>query len=422
MSAIPRSIDLKYGRTTIPFEYDESRFEVLQSEDGRRALSDAEIGQKLEDPIDCLPLDEIVSPGESVLIVVPDATREVGAATIVNLVIRRLIAGGVPPTDIRIIFATGIHRQVTEEEKQSILSPFIAQRIRTLDHDPRDLARLVRVGQTRQGIPVEVNRALTEHNHVVLVGGVIFHYFAGFTGGRKLICPGLASAGTVSMTHKLAFDCETGSRRKGVDTGLLDGNAVHEAFVDAVSLINPEFAVNTIVDDAGNVIDLFCGDWITSHRKACEAYADSYTVRIAEKRDLVVAACGGYPHDINMIQAHKTLEAASHACRHGGTMILLAECADGLGRNDFIDWFDVENSSELVERLCRRYQVNGQTAWSLLTKAERFDIRIISALNAATAEKMKLTPMQSLTRAIAKVGLEKGYILPDGAKLHVVAE
>src|SRR4029079_4819086 len=129
--------------------------------------------------------------------------------------------------------ATGIHRRVTENEKSSILTPFIAQRIKTLDHDLSDLMQIVRLGETSGGIPVELNRALTEHDHVVLVGGVSFHYFAGFTGGRKLVCPGLASSKTVSATHKLAFDCEKENRRDGVGPGLLDGNAVHEAFMEA---------------------------------------------------------------------------------------------------------------------------------------------------------------------------------------------
>ena len=244
-------IDLKYGRTSIPFEYDESRFGILGSTLERPPLSDAGIGAKLDDPVDSPPLEEIVNPGETVLIVVPDATRQTAAGQVVNLIVRRLIANGTTPFEISIIFATGIHRKVTEFERSAILTPFIAQRIKTLDHGPRDLMQIVRMGETSGGIPIELNRALFEHDHVILIGGVTFHYFAGFTGGRKLICPGLASAKTVSGTHKLAFDCETLSRRDGVDTGLLDGNAVNEAFMEAVAKVNPAFAITTVVNDAG---------------------------------------------------------------------------------------------------------------------------------------------------------------------------
>lgn len=410
-------IDLKYGKSSILFEYDETRFEVLGSTTEQALLSDAEIGQRLDGPIDSLRLDEIVESGQSVLIVVPDATRQTGCGQVVNLVVRRLIAGGTAAHDIRIIFATGIHRKVTETEKQTILTPFIAQRIKTLDHDPRDLMQIVRLGETSGGIPIELNRALTEHDHIIIIGGVTFHYFAGFTGGRKLICPGLASQRTVSDTHKLAFDCETLDRRIGVETGRLDGNAVNEAFVEVVKKIEPAFAINTIVNDAGDIVDLFCGNWQSSHFAACEAYAKRHTICVPEKRDLVIVGCGGYPYDINLIQAHKALEAASLACNDGGTIIFLAECADGLGRDDFPKWFDAETSASLAEVLCKQYQVNGQTAWSLLKKAERFDIRIVTSLDAGRVPKMRLKKID--IKSITIDGFSNGYIFPNGAKFHI---
>src|SRR5688572_4296467 len=242
-------IHLKYGRGSIPFAFDDGRFTVLGNTYQKSPLSDVQLGSKLDAPIGSKPLEEIVTSGETVLFVVPDATRRTACGQVINLLVRRLIAGGTAPHEMNVIFSTGIHRAVTEQEKRDILTPFIAQRIKTLDHDPRDLMQIVRLGETPNGIPVELNRALTAYDHVVLIGGVTFHYFAGFTGGRKLICPGLASAKTVSATHKLAFDCDRKSRREGVGTGRLDGNAVHEAFVAAASFIRPAFSVNTIVND-----------------------------------------------------------------------------------------------------------------------------------------------------------------------------
>ncbi len=410
-------IDLKYGRGVIPFEYDENRFEILGDTVGKPILSDVEIGEKLDDPIDSRRLDEIVNPGDSVLIVVPDATRQTACGQIVNLIIRRLIANGTSAFDIRIAFATGIHRKVTAAERSTILTPFIAQRIKTLDHDPRDLMQLIQLGKTSGGIAIELNRMLVEHDHVIIIGGVTFHYFAGFTGGRKLVCPGLASAKTVSETHKLAFDCKTKSRRDGVDSGLLDGNAVNEAFTEIVAKIDPSFAVNTIVDDAGNAVDLFCGNWRSSHRAACDAYAGAHTVKIREKHDLAIVSCGGYPYDVNMIQAHKALEAASHACKTGGTIIFIAECAEGFGRDDFVKWFDAANSEILAEALCKKYQVNGQTAWSLLKKAERFDIRIVTEMETSSMDKLRLKKTDSSILKTLKDGF--GCILPNGAKTAV---
>src|ERR687893_1041576 len=196
------NIRLGYGRGTVPFEFEQGRFDVLEAEAGdERPLTDAEVGAALDVPVDSQPLEEIVSPGESVLVVVSDATRATGSAQVVHILVRRLIQLGVAPYDLRVIFATGIHRRVTREEKQELLTPFIVQRVRTLDHDAADESKHVSLGETERGTPVELDRALFDHSHVVLTGAVGFHYFAGFTGGRKSICPGLASARTVEATH-----------------------------------------------------------------------------------------------------------------------------------------------------------------------------------------------------------------------------
>lgn len=413
-------INLGYGKSLINFRFDENRFDILVKNEIRPALTDVEIGAKLDNPIDSKTIEEIVQPNETVLIVVPDATRQTASGQVVNLLVRRLIANGTMPFDIRIIFATGIHRRVAEAEKQTILTAFIAQRIKTLDHNARDLAQIVRLGETSGGIPIELNRALTEHDRVIIVGGVSFHYFAGFTGGRKLICPGLASSRTVSATHKLAFDCETKTRRENVGTGILDGNAVHEAFVEVARKLPPAFSVNTITNDKGEAVDLFCGDWISSHRQACESYAANHTIEINEKRDFVIVSCGGFPHDVNLIQAHKALDAASRACTDDGTIIFLAECAEGLGRNDFLNWFDAEKSDILAGKLCQNYQVNGQTAWNLLRIAEKFNVRIITSLPENEARRMRLHKARDLDEILSEIdSARKGYILPFGAKFSI---
>jgi lactate racemase len=411
-------IELNYGRSSILIRFDGTRFNVLVPAAYPDALTDVELGLRLDAPIGCAPLEDIVGHGETVLFVVPDATRRSACGQVINLLVRRLIANGTAPHEMQAIFATGIHRPVTDSEKQEILTPFIAQRIKTLGHGPRDLMQIVRAGETSGGIPVELNRALMEHDHIVLIGGVTFHYFAGFTGGRKLICPGLASGKTVAATHKLAFDCERKARREGVGSGLLRGNPVHEAFVEAAATVTPSFSVNSIVNDAGEAVDLFCGDWIESHHAACEAYASGNTVTITQKRDLVIASCGGSPYDINMIQAHKALEAASHACNEGGMIILLAACEEGTGRTDFLDWFSVESSSEMAERLCANYRVNGQTAWSLLRIAERFRVKVVTGLNQAETGTMRLEKIDpgSIEEYL---GNSTGYILPSGARCGI---
>ena len=133
---------------------------------------------------------------------------------------------------------------------------------------------------------------------------------------------------------------------------------------------------------------------------------------------MVVVSCGGSPYDINLIQAHKALDMAAHACAEGGTIILLAECGDGLGRSDFLKWFEEADSRALENRLREAYEVNGQTAWSLLTKTERFRVHLVTELDGEEVRRMRMVPVRSLAEALADVGQNaQGYVMPRGAAL-----
>jgi nickel-dependent lactate racemase len=412
------TIQLGYGHDSIDFEYDPARFEVLTTHRDSTPLSDPEIGAALDDPIESPPLEELIEPGDSVLIVASDATRATGSAQVVNLMVRRLIQNGIAPADIAIIFATGIHRAVREEEKAELLTPFIAQRIRTIDHDAYDAANLIEIGTMADGTSIEVNRVLKDFSKVIATGGVGFHYFAGFTGGRKSICPGLASARTIKATHMLALDFERGGRRAGVGTGLLKGNAVSEECERVAALINPTFAINSIVDDKGRIEQVFAGHWRTAHERACEVYATAHSTAISEKREVVIVSCGGLPYDLNLIQAHKALDMAAHACVDGGTIIWLAECGDGLGRIDFLKWFESEDSRAQEIRLREHYEVNGQTAWALMTKAESFRVHIVTDLDKDSVHRMRMIPANSIDSVLAQISPNTpGYIMPRGAAL-----
>lgn len=411
-----KEFDLAYGSSSIKFVTDDGRFSSITNEsNAERQLNDLQIGAAFDSPISSAPLDEVVGSDDSVLLVVSDATRATASAHIVNLLVRRLIQNGVSPGNIAVIFATGIHRRVTEEEKRELLTPFIVQRIRTLDHDAYDETKLYSVGLTPSGVGVELSSALREFSRVVLIGGINFHYFAGFTGGRKSVCPGLASAKTIEATHMLAFDFERGGRKAGVGPGLLAGNAVHEECERVAELVAPAFGINSIVDEKKRAVGVFCGDWRLAHRAACEHYLDRHSFAIAEKRDVVIVSCGGFPHDINVIQAHKALDMAAQACNDGGTIVLLAECRDGLGRSDFLKWFDCRDSRALENRLRNGYEVNGQTAWALMVKTERYRVCLVSELRDEQVEKMRMVPVRSIEQALEQAGAAGGFIMPRGA-------
>lgn len=412
-------IQLGYGTGSLSFSFDETRFQVLapRSQD-EKPLTDVEIGDALNSPIDSPPLDEILSPGDTALLVVSDATRATASAQVVNILVRRLIQSGVSPADLAIIFANGIHRATTSEEKNALLTPFITQRVRTIDHDAYDPTQMVSLGTMLDGTPVEVNQALKDFNHVVITGGIGFHYFAGFTGGRKSICPGLASARTIESTHILALDFESGGRRAGVGTGLLEGNAVHEECERVAALINPSFSVSAVVDERDRAVGIFAGNWRTAHRQGCQTYLTDHSTEIEEKLAVVIVSCGGFPYDINLIQAHKALDMAAQACSDGGAIILLAECRDGLGRSDFLKWFAENDSGALAKRLREAYEVNGQTAWSLLTKTERYRVHLVSDLPDEAVLRMRMIPARSIAEVVGALPPEaKGYIMPRGAAL-----
>lgn len=410
-------VDLLYGHTACKFAFDPARFSLLTNQSQREVqLRDADIGAAFDSPIGSPPIEELVDVGDSALIVVSDATRATASAQIVNLLIRRLIQAGVSLKDLAIIFATGIHRPVTAQEKTALLTPFIAQRVRTIDHDSNNANALIDLGTTASGIPVRVNRALKEFSRIILTGGIGFHYFAGFTGGRKSICPGLASTTTIEATHMLALDFAKGGRKSGVGAGLLDGNAVHEECDRIAEIIAPTFGVSTIVDESKSAVAVFCGHWRGAHRAACDHYLQQRSAEIGAKREVVIASCGGFPYDINLIQAHKALDMAAYACAEGGTIILLAECRDGLGRSDFLKWFGAHDSRSLERNLRAAYEVNGQTAWTLLNKAERFKVILVSSLSEADVRSMRMIPAATLGDAMSYTSANAGgYIMPRGA-------
>ena len=412
-------IQLGYGRGSLSFEFEETRYQVLSCNSlVETPLTDLEIGEALNAPIASLPIDDLFSADDSVLVVVSDATRATASAQIINLLVRRLIQAGVSPSAIAIIFATGIHRRVSAKEKIELLTPFIAQRIRMLDHDANDFSAMLSLGTTQGGTPVEVNRALRDYSRVIITGAIGFHYFAGFTGGRKSICPGLASAKTIEATHMLALDFETGGRRAGVNTALLQGNAVHEECERIAAMIEPSLGVYAVVDERGRAVRVYAGDWRVAHETGCREYHAGHSLQVDAKREVTIVSCGGSPYDVNMIQAHKALDMAAHACQEGGDIILLAECPDGLGRSDFLKWFEAENSQELAKRLCKDYEVNGQTAWALLSKAERYRIQLVSRLPDEDVQLMRMRPARSLNEAVESLRLgANGYIMPRGAAI-----
>ncbi|MEJ7615521.1 MAG: hypothetical protein WKF30_00785 [Pyrinomonadaceae bacterium] len=190
---------------------------------------------------------------------------------------------------------------------------------------------------------------------------------------------------------------------------------MHEECERVAAQVAPSFLINTVVDRRGRAVSIYAGHWRTAHRYGCADFTTARTLPIREKRQLVVASCGGWPKDINLIQAHKTLDAATLACAEGGTIVLAAECAEGLGSTDFLKWFRGDNAEALAQRLRGAFEVNGQTAWALLTKAERYRVLLVSKLPPPDVLRMGLEPAESVEAALGRVAATPGYIMPFGA-------
>lgn len=358
-------------------------------------------------------------PTDRVVIITSDITRYTASEIYLPLLVERLNRQGIPDRNIEILIALGIHRPQTAHEHERIVGPLFG-RIRVIDHECDNPAELVVVGRTTGGIEVSVNRRAMEADRLILTGVIGFHYFAGFGGGRKSILPGIASRQACMDSHFSVLNPEPGSGKNPLaTTGNLEGNPVHHAMLEACAMVEPAFILNTVLSLDKRIIAAFCGPWREAHESGCRFYHERFSFPLRDRADLVVVSCGGFPKDINLIQAHKSMEYASQALKAGGVMILLAECRDGFGNATFFNWFRHKRLDEFESALRERYEINGQTAYSLLMKAQRFRIILVSRFPEQQVEQMGMLAAHSLDSALARAeGLLpaewRALVMPEG--------
>ncbi|HMN03197.1 lactate racemase domain-containing protein [Geobacter anodireducens] len=411
-------MDLKYGDTSFPLAIPPERLMGVirpsaPDPDGDPAAIISEALDRCADTI------ATFRPGERVVIVTSDITRYTGSEIYLPLLVERLAAAGIRERDMEIVVALGIHRKQTKHEHRRIAGPLYG-RIRITDHECDDPGKLVMVGRTSTGIDVVVNRTVAEADRVILTGAIGFHYFAGFGGGRKSILPGVAGRASCMASHFAVLNPGEGTGRNPLaTTGNLEGNPVHRAMVEACAMVAPEFILNTVLSPAKRIIAAFAGHWREAHEEGCRFYAERFSFPLEKQADLVVVSCGGYPKDINVIQSHKSMEYGCQALRRGGVMILLAQCRDGYGNATFFDWFRFRDLDAFEARLRSHYEINGQTAYSLLQKARTFSIILVSDLPPEEVRAMGMTPARTLDEAMATAtGLlpadYAAYVIPEG--------
>jgi len=326
-------------------------------------LKDADIQKALEFPIGSKSLFEIVRPGESLCIVVSDHTRHTASDRVLPALINGLLEHGCAVEDMFIMIASGIHRHPSTTEIERILGTATADRFREriFLHDPDNSAELALVGTTSRGHRVLVNRQALAGDRLILTGTVIYHYHAGFGGGRKALVPGLASRDTIAFSHSLTIDPVDDRIHPGVGPGLLDGNPVSEEMLEGARLCEPDAIINTILTPGGRIARVCAGELDAAHRAACGVARDIYSYSVPAPADLVIADAGSAS---NWIQSHKALFNAARAVHSDGRIVLVAPCPEGLGNERFRHWIRKKTVSEIFDGLRTAPEALGQTALS----------------------------------------------------------
>ena len=322
-------IRIPYGKTYL--EIDEKGAPVLSSRISELKAEEngVEIVRKaMEEPIDSPRLKELAKGKRSCVIIISDHTRPVPSRDIIPNMLSELREGS-PEIKVTLLVATGFHRPTSTKELEQKLGREIMDPCSIVVHDCRDASKNVIIGTLPSGAPCVIDRLAAEAELLIAEGFIEPHFFAGFSGGRKSVLPGVADQITVLGNHCSRFIDSPFAR-----TGILDGNPIHEDMLAAAEMARLAYIVNVVIDEDKKTVAAFAGNFRTAHRRGCDYMLDYFKVAPVWA-DVVVTSNGGAPLDQNLYQCVKSMTAAEASCREGGVIILCAECADGHGGESF---------------------------------------------------------------------------------------
>ena len=328
MTAKIKKIPLGFGSTTLELEIPEKNISsvILPSNPGKKEEASFLIREALDNPIKSRSLSKIVNPDSRIAIIVSDVTRPTPTAKILPTLLEELYLGGAKHENIFIVFALGLHRQQTEDESKRLVGEDIYKKIRCIQHET---SRCMHIGVTSRGTPIEIFEDVRDADIVIGTGSVEFHYYAGYSGGAKSVLPGISSRETIITNHKMMID-------ENAVSGRVDG-AVRQDMEEAAKMFGLDFILNVVLDSRKEIVAAVAGDFIEAHRKGTEVVDSMYKVPV-EPADAVIVSCGGFPKDVNLFQANKALDNATQAVKAGGSIILVAECAEGIGNQVYECW------------------------------------------------------------------------------------
>lgn len=334
-------------------------------------------------------------PSGRIAIVVADKTRLCGYPTVLPWLVELLAERGAGPERVVFLIAYGVHSRQSEEESLAAYGPVYRQ-YPFVHHDCDDSAAFVELGRTGRGTPARVRRELVEAGLVLTVGAVSHHYFAGFGGGRKLLFPGLGERRAILANHRLFLDPATRTLHPNCCAGQLAGNPLAEDLDEIVRLLPRPLSMHGLLDSSGALVACRIGRDPDAFTQTCREHDRCFRATGDRRYDLVLASAGGYPKDINFIQVHKAIDNAAGFVRDGGTLVLLAECADGVGSAGFLPFFDLGGREQAFDQLIRDYSGNGGTALALMAKNERIRIRLLTRLDPEVCRRIGVRPITAL--------------------------
>ncbi|MDU2688645.1 nickel-dependent lactate racemase [Paeniclostridium sordellii] len=405
---------------------DKNMIKVLQSKahDFKTTLSESEIVKKaLENPIESKTLEELVKDKKDVVIITSDHTRPVPSRITLPIILNK-IRNSNPDIDIKIIISTGCHRPSTREELVYKMGEEIVDKENIIMHFANDEESMVKVGKLPSGGDLIVNKAIMETDLLIAEGFIEPHFFAGFSGGRKSVLPGVASVKTIMYNHCSEFIDSPYAR-----TGNLKNNPIHEDMLQAAKSVNLAFILNVAIDKDKKVIGAFAGNLEKAHEAGCEFVTKLSKVDSVDA-DIVVSTNGGYPLDQNIYQTVKGMTAAEATCKENGVIIMVSACNDGHGGQSFYDSVASASSPteilEKVRKIPKSETIPDQWEFQILARIlEKFTVIMVTDLcDPQMIKNMHMKHASSFEEALQMAFDIKGKdakvaVIPDGVSVIV---
>ncbi|MGI6226709.1 MAG: nickel-dependent lactate racemase [Peptococcales bacterium] len=403
-------IKLPYGKDFItgqlPFPYET----VSISEKPVEHASSDEIIRALKNPIGASLSD--IKGAKNVVIVTSDLTRPVPNKLILPPLITELEAVGIKKEQITILIGTGLHRVSPEEEFPELVGEELAKEIKIVSHDAWDEDNLTYLGDSTRNTPIVINRHYAEADAKIVIGVIDPHQFAGLSGGAKGVVIGLGGEKLVQANHKML------SHPKA-SLGNLDNNPVREDIDEIGGKVGIDFIVNVVLNSKKEVVKAVAGHYIEAHLVGVEAARRTLQVELKHEADLVIAASGGFPKDVNLYQAQKALLHAAIAVKPGGTIILAAQCLEGVGEERFTDTMKLSKTpQEILDNFTKQeFKVGAHKAYLWGTSLNKARVILVAdGIDQKTAEIMQVEKVDTLQKAIDLVT----KTLPDDPMIYVM--